>query len=145
MNDKRTILHVDDDPAILRLVARRLAAEGYEVISCSDPLEVETLLHATNARVCLLDIAMPQVSGLEVLKEIKRHDGGVQVIMLTGLVSMNSVLDSLCHGAEALCFKPIEDFQPLLKILSDAFRKTDRWRKSIEELRMRRAETLALT
>jgi two-component system phosphoglycerate transport system response regulator PgtA len=142
VKDKRTILHIDDDPAILRLVAGKLAHEGYEVISCSDPAEIETQLLASNARVCLLDISMPHADGLEVLKQIKRYDGGVQVIMLTGLVSMNSVLDSLRNGAEALHFKPILDFEPLLEILRDSFRKTDRWRQTLEELRMRRAQTL---
>ncbi|WP_254513056.1 response regulator [Anatilimnocola floriformis] len=141
MNEKHTILHIDDDPAILRLVAQRLGDEGYEVISCGDPDAIESVLHASNARVCLLDIAMPHADGLELLKEIKRYDGGVQVIMLTGLVSMNSVLDSLRNGAEALHFKPILDFEPLLEILADSFRKTERWRKTLEELRQRRAQT----
>lgn len=142
MNDKRTILHIDDDPAILRLVAGKLESEGYEVISCSEPGEIEPLLLATNARVCLLDISMPHVDGLELLKQIKRYDGGVQVIMLTGLVSMNSVLDSLRNGAEALHFKPILDFAPLLDILRDSFRRTERWRQTLEELRLRRAQSL---
>ena len=139
MSEKRTVLHIDDDPAILRLVAGRLAKEGYEVVSCSNPVDVETLLLESNARVCLLDISMPQADGLEVLKQIKRYDGGVQVVMLTGLVSMNAVLDSLRNGAEALHFKPILDFEPLLEILTDCFRKTDRWRETLEELRLRRA------
>ncbi len=142
MKDKRTILHIDDDPAILRLVAGKLGHEGYDVVSCQDPAEIEAQLLASNARVCLLDISMPHADGLEVLKQIKRYDGGVQVIMLTGLVSMNSVLDSLRNGAEALHFKPILDFEPLLEILRDSFRKTDRWRQTLEELRMRRAQSL---
>lgn len=145
VNDKRTILHIDDDPAILRLVAGRLSGHGYDVVSCNEPGEIEELLLATNARIVLLDISMPHADGLELLKQIKRYDGGVQVIMLTGLVSMNAVLDSLRNGAEALYFKPILNFEPLLEILSDSFRKTDRWRQTLEELRMRRAQTLVTT
>jgi DNA-binding NtrC family response regulator len=142
VNERRTILHIDDDPAILRLVAARLKEQGYDVISCGDPSHIEELLLATNARIVLLDITMPNADGLELLKEIKAYDGGVQVIMLTGLVSMNAVLDSLRNGAEALYFKPILNFEPLLEILSDSFRKTDRWRQTLEELRMRRAQAL---
>jgi DNA-binding NtrC family response regulator len=144
VNDKRTVLHIDDDPAILRLVAGRLAKEGYEVVSSSDPADIEGLLLESNARVCLLDISMPHADGLEVLKQIKRYDGGVQVVMLTGLVSMNAVLDSLRNGAEALHFKPILDFEPLLEILSDCFRKTERWRQTLEELRARRSQSLTM-
>ena len=53
--------------------------------------------------------------------------------------------DSLRSGAEALYFKPILNFEPLLEILSDSFRKTDRWRQTLEELRMRRAQSLVTT
>lgn len=144
MNDKQTILHIDDDPAILRLVAGKLTKEGYEVVSCSDPTDIEGLLLASNARICLLDISMPNADGLDVLKQIKRHDGSVQVIMLTGLVSMNSVLDSMRNGAEALYFKPILDFEPLLEIIRDSYRKTERWRQTLNELRQRRAQSLVL-
>lgn len=144
MNDKQTILHIDDDPAILRLVAGKLTKEGYEVVSCSDPTDIEGLLLASNARICLLDISMPNADGLDVLKQIKRHDGSVQVIMLTGLVSMNSVLDSMRNGAEALYFKPILDFEPLLAIIKDACRKTERWRQTLHELRQRRTQSLAM-
>jgi DNA-binding NtrC family response regulator len=145
VNERRTILHIDDDPAILRLVAGRLGHEGYDVIGCSDPQDIESLLLSTNARICLLDISMPRADGLEILKQIKRYDGGVQVIMLTGLVSMNAVLDSLRNGAEALYFKPILNFEPLLEILNDSVRKTDRWRQTLEELRLRRAQSLVTT
>ena len=142
MNERRTILHIDDDPAVLRLVSGRLQQQDYDVIGCSDPTEINELLLSTNVRVVLLDISMPQADGLELLKQIKRYDGGIQVIMLTGLVSMNAVLDSLRNGAEALYFKPILNFEPLLEILAEAFRKTDRWRKTLEELRMRRSQML---
>jgi DNA-binding NtrC family response regulator len=143
MNDRRTILHIDDDPAVLRLVKGKLSQHGYEVVSSTDPTGIEDLLLTSNARICLLDISMPQADGIEVLKQIKLHDGGIQVIMLTGLVSMNSVLDSLRNGAEALYFKPILNFDPLLEMLQDSFRKTDRWRKTLEELRIRRAQMIA--
>jgi DNA-binding NtrC family response regulator len=144
VNDRQTILHIDDDPAILRLVAGKLTSEGYEVVSCSDPTDIEGLLLASNARICLLDISMPGANGLDVLKQIKRHDGGVQVIMLTGLVSMNAVLDSMRNGAEAVHFKPILDFEPLLEILRDSCRKTERWRQTLYELRQRRAQAPVL-
>lgn len=140
MNERRTILHIDDDPAILRLVAGRLVCEGYEVVSSSDPSDIESLLLESKARICLLDISMPNADGLEILRQIKRIDGGVQVIMLTGLVSMNAVLDSLRSGAEALYFKPILNFEPLLEILRDSCRKCDRWKQTLEEVRIRRAQ-----
>jgi phenylacetyl-CoA:acceptor oxidoreductase subunit 2 len=74
-----------------------------------------------DCRVVLLDIDMPQINGLEALREIKQHDGGIQVIMLTGLVSMNTVLESMRLGAESCLFKPVTDVAPLLDAIEAAW------------------------
>ncbi|MFI4877210.1 MAG: PleD family two-component system response regulator, partial [Blastopirellula sp. JB062] len=72
----RTVLHVDDDPQILRLVNRQLASAGYSVISQEYPEKALKTLHDSTIRVCILDIEMPRMNGLELLREIKAYDGG---------------------------------------------------------------------
>ncbi len=132
---KRTVLHIDDDPAILRIVNAALTREGYDVISVDDPTLGTAKLLETDASVVLLDVDMPKIDGLSLLKQIKSQDGGVQVIILTGLVSMSTVLRSMRWGAEACVFKPITDTAPLLKCLEAAFVKLDRWWDTLVELR----------
>ena len=130
----RLVLHVDDDPQICGMVRARLAREGFDVLSLTDPRQALTDLEESGARVVLLDIDMPHVDGLTLLRKIKVHDGGIQVIMLTAVVAMTSVLESLRYGAEACFFKPIVDVLPLAEALHDAFRKNARWWHSLDEL-----------
>ena len=137
---RRAVLHVDDDPAILRVVGARLRSLGYEVISLDDPTQTIASLLEYNCRVAILDIDMPRENGLDVLSRIKEFDGGVQVIMLTGLVSMNSVLESMRRGAEACVFKPIVDFDELHSALNATFVKLDRWMQTLQDLTRRRQQ-----
>ena len=134
----RVVLHVDDDPMILSLVCKKLNDKGYKVVSLEDSSRVLNRLLETDCRVVLLDIDMPGINGLDLLQRIKEHDGGIQVLMLTGLVSMTTVLESMRRGAEACFFKPINDFEPLISCLDMTFTKLDRWWKTLRELNERK-------
>ena len=130
----RVVLHVDDDPQMLRLVATHLAGRGIEVISLEDPSELFDRLIKSNSRVVLLDIDMPAHNGLDLLKRIKQDDAGIQVIMLTGHVTVMTVLETMQMGAEACIFKPLESFEPLDEAVDAAFEKISRWWLSLKSL-----------
>ncbi|MCP4785899.1 MAG: response regulator [Fuerstiella sp.] len=133
-NHRRMVLHIDDDPQILEIVGRKLRRRGIEVLSLTGPENaIETLLR-TGCRVVLLDIDMPHANGLDVLKEIKKYDGGIQVVMLTGLVTMDSALRAFRLGAATCLFKPINEFDRLIDSLDAAFATLDRWRQVLKEL-----------
>lgn len=134
MRYQQTILHVDDDPQITRIVAERLKNEGYEVTSINDPRRAMEEFLRSHQRLVLLDIDMPHVSGLDLLREIKASHGGTQVIMLTGLVTMQTVLQSFRWGAEFCVFKPIVHAGPLLEAIERTFWKIDQWWKALEHL-----------
>jgi len=134
MDRKQIVLHVDDDPGQLRVVASILERHGFQVESTDDPEQALVRLAETGARVVLLDIDMPNKDGLSLLKEIKAVDGGVQIIMLTGLVKMSTVLRSMRWGAEACIFKPLTDPAPLIEAIEAAFAKIDRWWVAVNEL-----------
>ncbi len=138
MTNERTVLHIDDDRQVTRMVAERLAIHGYNVTSLNDPTSALKELMRNQWRVVLLDIDMPGVNGLDLLREIKGYDGGIQVIMLTGVVTLTSILQSFRWGAEACLFKPLNTVEPLLEALKDTFRKIDRWSDTVEELSRRR-------
>jgi DNA-binding NtrC family response regulator len=145
VNSEKAVLHIDDDPQVSRLVAARLQSHGYQVTSLTDPRTALRELMQNQWRVVLLDIDMPSISGIDLLREIKAYDGGIQVIMLTGIVSMNALLQSFRFGAEACLFKPLSDYAPLLDALEDTFRKIDRWWDALEELSQRRCEEQTVT
>jgi DNA-binding NtrC family response regulator len=137
---ERVILHVDDDRLMTEIIRERLDAHGYRVIPINDPTSIIDVLVRNNCRVVLLDVQMPQANGLEVLSQIKQYDGGVLVIMLTGLVSMTSVLESMRRGAEACFFKPLHDIEPLVQSLDSAFQKIDHWWNTLQDLTSRRRD-----
>jgi DNA-binding response OmpR family regulator len=138
MSYRKTILHIDDDPQLTRLVAQYLGPLGYEVTSLNDPEQTLRVLSDSHHRVVLLDIEMPNVNGLTLLQEIKRAYGGSQVIMLTGLVSVQTLLQSHRWGAEYCIFKPLTSGAPLVEAIEAAFRKIDHWWNALEELSKQR-------
>ncbi|MBA2115766.1 response regulator [Bremerella alba] len=143
LNHEKQVLHVDDDDDFLKITKHRLTKAGYQVTSLGNPEHALKHLLDTNCRVCILDIDMPRVTGLQLLQEIKAYDGGIQVIMMTGLVSQMTVLESLRGGAEACFFKPMPDFTPLLESLDATFVKVERWWQCLHELKNRRDSELS--
>lgn len=134
-SDRRNILHVDDDPEILRLVSRKLRGLNYNVISLQDPLQAIESMRINGCSVILLDIDMPVMNGLDLLQQIKKADGGMQVIMLSGLVSMSTLLQSMRWGAEACVFKPLKDFDELVLHIDNAFTKIEHWWTALRDLK----------
>ena len=141
----RRVMHVDDDVQFARIVRRKLETAGIEVQSVHDPEQVLDELLLSDCRVVILDIDMPSTTGMELLQQIKQQDGGVQVVMLTGIVTMSTVLQSMRCGAEACVFKPIHDADRLLTAVKACFEKIDRWWQALQELKERKlAETSAI-
>lgn len=136
-NKDRKILHVDDDESILRFTKVALKKHGFDVLTVNDPLKAMGELIRTGCRVVVLDIEMPGMNGMELLRLIKQHDGGIQVIMLTGLVTQNTVLESMRWGAESCIFKPIDDVSCLASALDSSFEKVDRWWDALRDLKKR--------
>jgi DNA-binding NtrC family response regulator len=141
----RTILHVDDDPQFTRIVAHVLQRKGYEVVSLNDPQQVLGELIRHGYRIVLLDIDMPGIDGIDMLRRIKEYDGGVQVIMLTGLVTLSNAMAAFRRGAEACFFKPLEDYSPLVNAIEATFHKIDHWWQALHELTRQRRQVEAVT
>ena len=138
MKYDKTVVHIDDDPAILKIVQRNLEIHGIHVVPIQDPLKAIDTITQLGARIVLLDIDMPGKDGLTLLEEIKRFDAGIQVIMCTGMVSLNTVLRATSLGAEACIFKPINDLNEITIAVDRAFEKIDRWWLALHDWTARR-------
>jgi DNA-binding NtrC family response regulator len=83
---------------------------------------------------------MPNVDGIELMRRIKEFDGGIQVIMLTGLVTLSNAMAAFRRGAEACYFKPLESIDDLCVSIDATFQKIEHWWKALNNLsRQRRA------
>ena len=140
MNTEKIVLHVDDDPAILNIVRASLQKRGYSVVSVSDPMNALGVLAACGARVVVLDIDMPGKDGLTLLREIKSRDGGIQVVMLTGMVSMGTILQATGLGAQHCVFKPLQDLNKVGDAVDSCFTNIESWWKALREWMDRKNE-----
>jgi len=130
------ILLVDDDQDFLSVTKKRLAKRGYAVQTVSMGFEVFEKLQAQNIQVVVLDVKMPGINGIEVLKEIKIRFPLVQVIMLTGVPTVGCAEDSLKLGALNYLIKPV-DFEELLQKIKEAHEQGQRLEQKIRNTQIR--------
>jgi DNA-binding response OmpR family regulator len=109
MNDRRqTVLVVDDEPHLLRLVQFRLEREGYDVVTASDGQSALDSVFEHRPDLCLLDVVMPRRSGLEVLQELRADErsAALKVIMLTARATDADIEKGMQMGADDYLTKP---------------------------------------
>jgi len=78
------ILVCDDDKAILDYMQTLLEADGYHVKSLNDPTQVENEVRDGDYHVLVLDLMMPKLDGIEVLRRVRKIDTDIGVIIFTG-------------------------------------------------------------
>lgn len=103
----RHVLLVDDDPAVLRALGRILKTRGYVVTTTSSGPEAVQLVTKTDFDVILSDIAMPEMDGITLLREIRSHDLHVPVILVTGEPTVDTAVQALEYGAMHYLTKPV--------------------------------------
>ena len=133
MKTEPIVLHVDDDPAIRNIVRVTLQKRGYTVVSIGDPEIALNALAECAARVVILDIDMPGKDGLTLLREIKNRDAGIQVVMLTGMVSMGTILQATGLGAQHCVFKPVDDMNKVGDAVDSCFANIESWWDALRE------------
>ena len=106
MADK--ILIVDDDPDMLTVLRWALSRVG-DVLEAGEGRAALRLVRDEKPRLILLDVAMPGMSGIEVLKEARALDPTAIVVMLTGLCDIAIAKEALDCGARAYITKPFDD------------------------------------
>jgi len=101
------ILVVDDEPAILDLLSEALGGTGYLVSVARDGKEALHLAYEGNFDVAVVDIRLPGMDGMDLLKQLKRYDADLSVILVTGYASVESAVQALRQGAYDYFTKPI--------------------------------------
>ncbi len=98
---------VDDDPGVGRVLSEFLEAEGHEVHVLTEGREAIAAAARTVPDVVLLDIQLPDISGLEVLKRLREEYPELDCLMITGEYSSSIVLEATRLGAMDLLLKPV--------------------------------------
>lgn len=101
------VLVVDDEINILRLLKRFLTSKSYEVSVATDGRMALQKVKEVNPDIVLLDIMMPGFGGIDTLKEIKKINPKISVIMITALIDEEVAKRTLQLGAADYIVKPI--------------------------------------
>jgi CheY-like chemotaxis protein len=108
----KKVVIADDEATLRTLVSATLASEDYEIIEAVNGVEALALIRAERPQLVLLDVHMPDISGLEICRQIKNDIelGATRVVMLTGAASPEDVAAGESAGADLYLTKP---FRPL--------------------------------
>ncbi|HAH20773.1 MAG: hypothetical protein A2Y00_02780 [Omnitrophica WOR_2 bacterium GWF2_43_52] len=114
----KKILVVDDEENIRKLIETRLKANQYNVITASNGAEALEKAESEAPDLILLDIMMPELDGLEVLRKLKSkfETSSIPVIMLTGKMDTGTILSAQDLEAKDYIIKPFEP-QELLNLI----------------------------
>lgn len=114
MGTKGKILIIDDEEIITSLFKRFLSRQGYEFHSATNGPDGLKIIAETELDLVFLDLKMPDMDGMEVLKKAKNINRDLPVIILTGHGNLDCAVQSVRLGAYDFMQKPIEDLETLL-------------------------------
>jgi len=117
-----SVLAVDDEGSILEALRAIFDLEGYQLDTASDGVEAINLLQTKNYDVALLDVRMPRVDGIEVLKYVREHFIDLPVIMVTGVSDLKTAVECMKLGATNYLTKPYSTDE-LLTVVSSAMER----------------------
>lgn len=112
------ILIIDDDEMQLNMLTSTLASEGYQIYATADGPQGIFIFKEQRPDLVLLDIGLPSMSGLDVLREIRELDPNAKVMVITGYGSVESVVLTIRSGACDFIHKPYNIEMLLKKIES---------------------------
>jgi DNA-binding NtrC family response regulator len=117
------VLVLDDDEGVLKSVSRVLSVKGgCDVLSFSDPKEAqEALANDPTIDVAVLDVMLPQVSGLDILKATKAKRPYMAVVMMTASSSVETAVDAVKGGAFDYMTKPFDSLENIVLTVKRAW------------------------
>ncbi len=113
------ILIVDDEEELVSALVERLKLRGFRATGVVRGEDALSFLEQQECDVVLLDVKMPGLGGLEVIRRIKRDRPGVEVVLLTGHGSVKSVEEGMALGAFDYLMKPVK-IDNLVRVLAAA-------------------------
>lgn len=126
---QKKVLLVDDEPDLIKLFKFRLEANGFEVVTAADGKEALEKIRKEKPDVVLLDIQMPKLDGLKVLREIRKTDKRLPVFMLTAFSDQARFEEASKLEASGFIVKT-SDLQTEIENITSALRLSGKYRRS---------------
>ncbi|MBU9844157.1 two-component system response regulator GlrR [Rahnella ecdela] len=130
-----SLLLVDDDPSLLKLLGMRLTSEGFRVTTAESGAEALRVLHRDRIDLVLSDLRMDEMDGMALFAEIQKFQPGMPVIILTAHGSIPDAVAATQQGVFGFLTKPV-DRDALYKAIDEALAQSspsadESWRESI--------------
>ncbi len=119
MMDKRVLI-VDDDPDVVKLLAKLLRNDGYEPLTAADGVQALKVVLAEAPPIVLTDWMMPNMDGIQLCSELRRHEGVgfVYIVILTAKTNEKAIVTAMEAGADDFLYKPVKQQELLLRLRS---------------------------
>jgi nitrogen regulation protein NR(I) len=114
-----TLLIVDDEPNVLYSLEKRLRSESLEVITASTARQGIEMVRRRDPDAVLLDVRLPDMSGLDAFNEIREHDPRLPVVIITAHATTETAIEAMKRGAFEYLLKPL-DLPELREVVSRA-------------------------
>ncbi len=134
------ILIVDDESYTLDIMKKSVEREGFSVIACTNGIEAIAVAKKENPDVVLLDVYMPDLDGMQVLRELREKNIAEYVVMMSGQATKQTALDAMRAGAYDYLEKPIVKNE-LINIINKIFHE----KKVLKELEQVKEDLLIRT
>lgn len=112
------ILIVDDEPGIRKALSLLLKKEGYEVLTAGNGVDAQNIFNKTTVDLVISDLKMAPITGIELLKELKKIDSTVEVIMITAFGTVETAVSAMKEGASDYITKPFNSEELLMRVRS---------------------------
>lgn len=130
----KRILVVDDEKEICTFFIFLLKKKGYEVNAVQSGQKALELMVNTDYDLALLDLKMPDIDGLTLMRQLKEINPHCQAIVMTGYSTVKSAIAAMQNGALDYIEKPFDDIAELESIIESAFRTMDTVDSELQEL-----------
>jgi DNA-binding NtrC family response regulator len=137
------VLVVDDEKSILMLLDEALSQWGYQVTTANSASDALATLRTQVFDAALTDVRMPDMSGIELLRELKKRDESMEVVIMTGYPTIASAVEALKEGAYDYLSKPL--ILDELRHLMQRLMERRFLRGEVQTLRMRLGEELTVS
>ncbi len=117
------LLVVDDDESLIKVFDRVAREQGLTVMLCRNGVEALEYLNKNVVEVAVVDIKLPGYNGMQILEYVKRNQFPTEVIMMTGLGSVETAVNAIKLGAYDYITKPFDDINKVVVLINKALEK----------------------
>lgn len=127
-----SVLVVDDEPAICRMVSKVLQGAGFEPVVATHPREALTASKARNFRLAFVDIRLPEMNGFDLAAKLKENTPLMEIVFMTGYGTLDSAVQAIKLGAYDFLRKPFNISE--LKLCVKRFQERERLKEQVRSV-----------